>query len=48
MVTNNNNNNNNVIPTTDGQEVSNRDMVGTTTPQKTFFSMDLNREKPIQ
>ena len=47
MVTNNSNNSN-VIPTTDRQEVSNRDIVGTTTPQKTFFSMDLNREKPIQ
>ena len=46
MVTNNNNSN--VIPTTDRQGVSNRDMVGVTTPQQTFFSMDLNPEKPIQ
>ena len=46
MVTNNNISN--VIPTTDRQGVSNRDMVGTTTPQQTFFSMDLNPEKPIQ
>ena len=45
MVTNNNDSN--VIPTTDRQGVSNRDMVGTTTPQQTF-SMDLNPEKPIQ
>ena len=42
-----NNNISNVIPTTDRQGVSNRDMVGTTTPQQTF-SMDLNPEKPIQ
>ena len=46
MVTNNNNTN--VIPTTDRQGVSNRDMVGITTPQQTFFSMDLNPEKPIK
>ena len=46
MVTNNNNSN--VIPTTDRQGVSNRDMVGTTTPQQTFFSMDLNPQKLIQ
>ena len=37
-----NNNNNNVIPTTDRQGVSNRDIVGITTQQQTFFSMDLN------
>ena len=43
-----NNNNNNVIPTTDRQGVSNRDIVGITTQQQTFFSMDLNPEKPIQ
>ena len=46
MVTNNNNSN--AIPTTDRQGVSNRDMVGITTQQQTFFSMDLNPEKPIQ
>ena len=47
MITNNNNSN--VIPTTDRQGVSNRDMVGITTPKQTFFSMDLNPEKkPIQ
>ena len=46
MVTNNNNSN--VIPTTGRQGVSNRDMVAVTTPQQTFFSMDLNSEKPIQ
>ena len=45
MVTNNNNSN--IIPTTDRQGVSNRDMVGITTQQQTFFSMDLNPEKPI-
>ena len=43
MITNNNNSN--VIPTTDRQGVSNRDMVGITTPKQTFFSMDLNPEK---
>ena len=42
-----NNNNSNVIPTTDRQGVSNRDMVGITAPQQTFFRMDLNPEKPI-
>ena len=46
MVTNNNDSN--VIPTTDRQGVSNRDMVGTATPQQTFFSMDLNPQKLIQ
>ena len=46
MVTNKNNNN--VIPTTDRQGVSNRDMTSITTSQQTFFSMDLNPEKPIQ
>ena len=45
MVTNNNSN---VIPITDRQGVSNRDMIGVTTQQQTFFSMDLNPEKPIQ
>ena len=45
MVTNNNRN---VIPITDRQGVSNRDMIGVTTQQQTFFSMDLNPEKPIQ
>ena len=39
MVTNNNNN---------SKGVSNRDMVGITTPQQTFFSMDFNPEKLIQ
>ena len=43
-----NNNSSNVRPTTDRQGVSNRGMVGITTPQQTFFSMDLNPEKPIQ
>ena len=46
MVTNNYNSN--VIPTTGRQRVSNRDLVGITTSQQTFFSMDLNPEKPIQ
>ena len=46
MVTNTNNSK--VIPTTNRQGVSNRDMVGITDPQQTFFSMDLNPEKPIQ
>ena len=46
MVTNTNNSN--VIPTTDRQGVSNRDMVGVTSPQQTFFNIDLNPEKPIQ
>ena len=46
MVTNNNKSN--VMPTADRQGVSNRDMVGITTQQQTFFSMDLNPEKPIQ
>ena len=41
-----NNNNSNVIPTTDRQGVSNRAMVSITT--QTFFSMDLNPEKPIK
>ena len=40
------NNNSHAIPTTDRQGVSNRDMVGITTPQQTF-SMDLNPGKPI-
>ena len=43
-----NNNNSNIIPTTDRQGVSNRDMVGTITPQQTFFSRNLNPEKPIR
>ena len=43
-----NNNNSNVIPTTDRQGVSNRDMVDITSQQHTFFSLDLNPEKPIQ
>ena len=43
MITNNNNSN--AMPTTDRQGVSNRDMVGITTPKQTFFSMDLNLEK---
>ena len=42
------NNNSNVIPTTDRQGVSNRDMVGTTNPQQAFFRMDFNPEKTIQ
>ena len=42
-----NNKNSNVIPTTDRQGVSNRDMVGITAPQQTLFRMDLNPEKPI-
>ena len=46
MVTNNNNSN--VIPTTDRQEVSNRDMVDITTPRQTFFSIDLNPEKTVR
>ena len=46
MVTNNNNSN--VIPTTDRQGVNNRDMVGITTQQQTFFNTGLNPEKPIQ
>ena len=46
MVTNNNNSN--VIPTTDRRGVSNRDMVDITTPRQTFFSIDLNPEKPIR
>ena len=41
------NNNSHAIPTTDRQGVSNRDMVGITTPQQTFFSMDVNPGKPI-
>ena len=45
MVTNKNSN---VIPTTDRQGVSNRDMVGISAPQQNFFSMDLNLEKPNQ
>ena len=45
---NNNNNNRNVIPTTDTQGVSNRDMVSIFAPLQTFFSMDINPEKPIQ
>ena len=43
-----NNNNSNVIATTDRKGVSNRDMVGIPAPQQTFFSMDINPEKPIQ
>ena len=46
MVTNNNNSN--VIPNTDRQGVSNRDVEGITAPQQTFFSIDLNSGKPIQ
>ena len=42
------NNNSNVICTMDRQGVSNRDMIGITTSQQTFFNMDLNPEKPIQ
>ena len=42
------NKNSNAIPTTDRQSLNNRDMVGTTTPRQTFFSMDLNPEKRIQ
>ena len=42
------NSNSNVIPTTDSQGVRNRYMVGTTTSQQPFFSMDLNPEKPVQ
>ena len=45
---NNNNNNRNVIPTTDTQGVSNRDMVSIFAPLQTFFSMDINPERPIQ
>ena len=45
MVTNNNSN---VIPAVDRQGVSNRDMEDITTQKQTFFSMDLNSEKPIQ
>ena len=44
MVTNNNNNNK-VIPTTERQGVSNRDMLGITTQQQAFFKMDLNKKK---
>ena len=44
----NGNNNRNVIPTTDRQGVSNRDMVSIFAPLQTFFSMDINPEKPIQ
>ena len=40
-------NNSNVIPFTDRQGVSNRDMVGIIAPQQTFFSMDLNPGKRI-
>ena len=43
-----NNNGSNVIPTMDRQGGSNRDMVYTHNPQQTFFSMDINSEKPIQ
>ena len=43
-----NNNNSNVIPTTDRQGVSNRDMADTTTPRQTFFSIDLNPKKLIR
>ena len=46
MVTNNNSSN--VIPTTDRQGVSNRDMVRITFPQETFFSIDLYPEETIQ
>ena len=46
MVTNSNNSN--AIPTTDRRGVSNRDMVGITTQQQTFFRRDLDPEKPIQ
>ena len=42
------NNNSNAIHTADRQSLNNRDMVGTTTPRQTFFSMDLNPEKRIQ
>ena len=42
------NSNSNVIRTRDRQGVSNRDMIGITTSQQTFFNMDLNPEKPIQ
>ena len=48
MVTNNNNNNRKVIPTTDRQGVSNRNMVGITALKQTFFSMELNPGNPIQ
>ena len=48
MVTNNNNNNNKVIPTTERQGVSNRDMLGITTQQQAFFKMDLNKKRTIQ
>ena len=48
MVTNNNNKNRKFIPTTDRQGVSNRNMVGITAPQQTFFSMELNPGNPIQ
>ena len=46
MVTSNNKSK--FIPTTHRQGVSNRDMVGITAQQQTFFSMDFNPGKPIQ
>ena len=42
-----NNSNSNIIPTTDRQGVSKRDIAGATNQKRTFFSINLNPEKPI-